>query len=60
MEQTLNEKLDTVSLGISAKQIKEAVLAAKQPSASDLNRLMQPVCNPGEQDGRSVSLRVLS
>ena len=60
VEQTLNEKLDTVSLGISAKQIKEALMAAKQPSASDLNRLMQPVCNPGEQDGRSVSLRVLS
>ena len=59
VEQTLNEKLDTVSLGIPPNRSRQ-LLAAKQPSASDLNSLMQPVCNPGEQDGQSVSLRVLS
>ena len=55
IDEALNEKLDLVSLGISAKQIKEAVIAAKQPNAGDLNGLMKLDCNPLQQDGKSVT-----
>ena len=54
IDEVLNEKLDLVSLGISAKQIKEAVTSAKQPSSVDLNALIGFACNPGQQDAKSV------
>lgn len=36
----LNQKLDLVSLGVSSKQINEAIKDALVPSGSDLNQLV--------------------
>jgi len=55
IDEELNEKLDLVSLGISAKQIKVAVASAKQPSADDLNGLMKLECSPVQKEGKSVT-----
>lgn len=49
VDEKLNKKLDLVSLGISAKEIKKALIYAKQPSADDLNSLVSFKCNRGQR-----------
>lgn len=41
----LNQKLDLVSLGLSGKQINQAIKAAATPKGNDLNRLVGVECN---------------
>jgi hypothetical protein len=45
VDEQLNRKLDLVSLGISSKNIAQAVKAAALPSGAELDRLMDVDCN---------------
>ena len=45
VDEQLNQKLDLVSLGVSSKNIAQAVKAAALPSGGELDRLMELDCN---------------
>ena len=49
VDQMLNQKLDLVSLGISAKHIKNAVLSTNQPTLQDLRKLIDHDCSANKQ-----------
>lgn len=53
----LNQKLDLVSLGISGKQINQAIKAAAMPKGDDLNQMVGIECNkpvPPAQQARAT------
>ena len=59
VSEQMNQKLDLVSLGVSSKQINQAIKAASAPSGNDLNQLVGVECSqrvapaqPGEPTTR--------